>query len=70
MSEWQPITSAPLSEDVLLGWWETWPQKKWRYEAGWAGRKNSFPGTGVSNGYLHGQATHWMPLPAPPSAAP
>ena len=63
---WLPIETAPLDEDILLAWFETWPAPAWKIESGWAGRKNSCLGN-ASNGWLHGYATHWMPLPAPPA---
>jgi hypothetical protein len=67
--EWRKIESAPLDEEILLAWLETWPEKRWRFEAGIAGKSNRCPReTGYSDGWLHGSATHWIPLPAPPTA--
>jgi hypothetical protein len=59
--DWQPIDTAPLDEDVLLGWWRTWPERIWECAAGLAGC--------TRGRWRHGQATHWMRLPAPPHNA-
>jgi hypothetical protein len=56
---WQPIETAPLDTDILLGWWITWPETVWETESAWAG--------GLLGCWRHGRATHWMPLPAPPA---
>ena len=59
---WQPISTAPHEVEVLLGW-EEW-DGAWKTEvsvATWGWRKGT-----VSRMSQHGQATHWMPLPAPP----
>lgn len=58
---WQPISTAPLNENLILSWYEDWPYPRWVIEVNFAGRDNK-PGCG----YLHSYATHWMPLPAPP----
>lgn len=58
---WRPIETAPLNENLILGWYESWPRRHWTTQVAWAGRDNK-PGCG----YLHGYATHWMPLPEPP----
>ena len=67
---WQDITTAPMDTDVMLGWWVTWPECEWKVEYSWAGKSNSCP-PGISNAWLHGQATHWCAptLPEPPRAA-
>jgi hypothetical protein len=69
-TEWLPIETAPLDRDVMLGWWVIWPEREWKVEYGWAGKSNSCP-PGISNAWLHGQATHWFSpqLPAPPEAS-
>lgn len=51
---------VPLDTDLLLAWWDQWSEA-WKIEANYAGSE--------SGGWRHGRATHWMPLPAPPSAA-
>ena len=58
LRKWRPIDTAPRDADVLLGWWQDWPERQWECAAGLAGS--------TKGGWLHGQATHWMPLPAPP----
>ena len=63
---WRPIETAPLDAIILLGWWEEWPAKQWCYAASIAGHENDKP-PGMSNGWRHGYATHWMPLPEPPA---
>ncbi len=61
---WRPIETAPKdSTPVLLGWYETWPKLEWVTESAAAGNADiARRGTG----YLHGYATHWIPLPKPP----
>lgn len=56
---WRPIETAPKDTDVLLGWWRSWPERQWESASGLAGS--------TKGGWLHGQATHWQPLPAPPA---
>jgi hypothetical protein len=58
---WMPIETAPRDEDLLLGWWQEWPERRWECAAGLAGS--------TRGGWLHGQATHWQRLPGPPGAA-
>ena len=65
--QWQDISTAPHGEIVLLGWWtpDGLGNSNWDCEvacASWGWRTGS-----ISNMSRHGQATHWMPLPAPPS---
>lgn len=50
---------VPLDTDLLLAWWDEWSEA-WKIEANYAGSERG--------GWRHGRATHWMPLPAPPSA--
>jgi hypothetical protein len=62
--EWQPIETAPHEVNVLLAWVDSTFPEQWKMEAGmasWGWRRD-----GISNMSEHGQATHWMPLPAPP----
>ena len=71
MSEWQPIETAPKDQDVLLGWWWTeyvsTPRRVWTSEVGWAFSSNKCSKkSGYSNAWMHGNATHWMPLPDAP----
>jgi hypothetical protein len=66
MSEWQPIETAPMDVDVILGWWESWPGgHQWRQVIAWASSSNP---RSPSNTRRIGKATHWMPIPAPPGA--
>ena len=61
---WRGIESAPHDVEVLLGW-NHWRDDYWVMEAGkasWGSRSEG----GYSNMSRHGDATHWMPLPAPP----
>lgn len=66
LTEWRPIDEdTPMDINLQLGWMEEWPEKRWRQEIKLAGHKNDKP-PGMSNGWRHGQATHWLPLtPAP-----
>ncbi len=64
MTTWQDIGTAPHEVNVLLAYWDEM-MNRWQMEAGmasWGWRRD-----GVSNMSRHGQATHWMPLPSPPS---
>jgi hypothetical protein len=62
--KWRPIETAPKdSTPVLLGWYETWPNLEWITESAAAGNSDI---ARQGAGYLHGYATHWMPLPKPP----
>lgn len=65
MNGWRLIEDAPLDgTKLLLGWWRTWPKTLWETEVAPAGNVDiAIRGTG----YLHGFATHWMPLPGPPT---
>lgn len=60
MSHWLDIETAPLDEDVIIGWWQEWPIAEWRTAIGYAGSK--------SGRWLSSQATHWLPLTALPLA--
>ena len=51
---------VPLDTDLLLAWWDEW-SGAWEIEANHAGSERG--------GWRHGRATHWMPLPPPPSEA-
>ena len=67
MSEWKPIDTAPHGELVLL-WVPATQRTIAEMEVGaasWGWRSG-----GISNMSYHGRATHWMPLPAPPSPPP
>lgn len=55
---WMPIATAPMNTELLLGWFREWPERAWQCSAGLAGS--------TKGGWLHGQATHWQPLPEPP----
>ena len=58
------INPPPANEVVLMCWyhghWEVWEYEAGCYETG---QRIG----GYSNVHLHGQATHWRPLPAPPA---
>lgn len=57
--QWQPIETAPRDVEVLLGWVSTWPTPAWQVAAGLAGS--------TKGGWIHGNATHWRPLPEQPA---
>ena len=67
---WRPIETAPKDEDILLGWWQTWPDRVWKQKVGWAAASNTCGHPQVSNAWFDGEATHWMPLPEPPIKEP
>jgi hypothetical protein len=54
---WRDIDTAIPDKDVLLGWYDF--QNVWQTESGMA--------ICTRGGWKHGQATHWMRLPAPPA---
>jgi hypothetical protein len=58
MSEWQPIETAPADVDVLMGYWQEWPERKWVYVLDYA--------QDTKGHWLKNHVTHWMPLPEPP----
>lgn len=53
--DWQSIDTAPKDTNVLMAWRY---DGVWEIKSGWAGS--------TRGGWLDGQATHWLPLPAPP----
>jgi hypothetical protein len=59
---WMPIETAPRDEELLLGWWQKWPELRWEWASGLAGS--------TKGGWLHGNATHWQRLPSPPLSRP
>ena len=59
-ARWQPIETAPVGKDVLLYCPERGLTNEERIELGWADS---------GRGSHHAWATHWMPLPEPPSTA-
>lgn len=63
--KWQPIETAPNQTLCLLTWYD-FTFDEWDCEVAMAsyGKRNS---AGYSNRSYHGRATHWMPLPVPPS---
>lgn len=70
---WRPIETAPGGVNLLLGWWDTMPhlpEPRWCIDVDWAYSPNTMPRhSGLSNGFAHGRATHWLPLtvlPEPP----
>ena len=58
--------TAPTNEVVLLAWLEVWPKIEWKIETGFARHGEERNKSGISSISIHGQATHWMPLPDPP----
>ena len=69
MTDWQPIETAPHETPVLL---YSPPDHFGRstIEVGLASAGRTWPAPGggtFSNRTWHGYATHWMPLPPPPT---
>lgn len=60
---WQPIETAPHETLVVLGWYEG---HVWKQEIALASAGNRYP-NGYSDRWQHGRASHWRPLPAPPT---
>lgn len=63
---WMPIETAPHEKLCVLGWLEG---GVWKQEIDVASAGQRWP-NGYSNRWFHGQATHWMRLPAPPTPQP
>ncbi len=66
--KWHVADEAPHEKNVLMAWPDETIPGGWRYEAGmvsWGWRRD-----GVSNMSRHGLATHFIPLPAPPTEEP
>jgi hypothetical protein len=63
---WLPIETAPKDADALLLWGDGWGVQPgyWDHEVGWLACETQ----GLTGGKFK-EATHWMALPAPPSAA-
>jgi len=61
--EWQPVSTAPHDEVVLL-YWQDWQGFHYMEATRFSTGERS--PNGYSNRSEHGYATHWMPLPAPP----
>lgn len=67
--EWLPIESAPKDDtDILVGGWY---EPEDGSAPAWVNRISSYLDKGWRRGFRHRNgaywATHWMPLPAPPS---
>lgn len=62
---WRLVETAPHETYVLLGWWD---EGKWNCATGFASQ--GWRRGGVSTMSMHGQATHWRPLPAGPEQKP
>ena len=70
MASWQPIETCPPATPVLAYIPDV--REKDRIQVGWwnmSGNKHPIWvfGGGARFGFDVGEATHWMPLPAPPS---
>lgn len=66
LSPWLPIESAPRDGTVvMLGYLPNWRMDRLVYEGRWCAEQQCW--TSVNGFQLHTDATHWMPLPAPPA---
>lgn len=74
MSEWQPIETAPKDERAILVFDTDYGvvTAKWRYDDQWGGVWGSEnyiqDGSIYDDALIAHKATHWMPLPDPPTA--
>jgi hypothetical protein len=73
--QWQPIETAPKNRTPVLVWWDSrivgearYIPEEDTYDFGWWWA-NEGPGDAFA-ARLSPEPTHWMPLPAPPGAAP
>lgn len=63
---WQPITTAPLDQRVLIGWFEVTGQDSMTV-AFWHSTRKAWCNTWMAfSSDKDQQPTHWMPLPDPP----
>ena len=69
-ARWQPIETAPMDgTTILLGLpvcGNLWAEDRRVYEGRWHEREGTW--TSINGFILFSVATHWMPLPEPPSA--
>jgi hypothetical protein len=70
--DWQPIETAPENVPVELGWWDSYGGKAenlfWRSGPGIV-RRGIFTGRKRAVEFGRDHASHWRPLPPPPSGA-
>ena len=65
MSDWQPIETAPTGVTVRLGRWDVFDgHLRWREREGVAFKRVFWLWRARADDWMN--ATHWMPLPAPP----
>jgi hypothetical protein len=62
MSEWQPIETAPGDEETAVLLWIGG-----QYAVGLTWRRRDGTVMGKASMFGNEKATHWMPLPPPPS---
>ena len=64
---WQLIASAPKDKVILLGYEPHWRLDCERrvFEGLWCDRQRTW--TSVNRFVIHSNATHWQPLPEPPT---
>jgi hypothetical protein len=66
LARWQSIYTAPRDGTIiLLGYTPTKRLDRQVYEGRWGDAQGVW--TSVNGFIIHRDATHWMPLPAPPS---
>ncbi len=69
MTQWQPIESAPRQYGVIPLWITTWPEMECTPDCRVAIGHVNEDGTVSDYGRdMTGTASHWMPLPEPPTA--
>lgn len=68
MSAWRPIATAPKDESPILLGYLPHPRlfgSRRTYEGRWNEAQQAW--TSVNGFLVHSLATHWQPLPPPPS---
>lgn len=64
-SAWHPIETAPKDGTIVLGWEPRASKWKIKFMVYHRTRDGGYWTNAVNTGSV--EATHWMPLPAPPS---
>ena len=64
---WQPIETAPKDGERIDVWFELGSHAARWPNVFWDSRRERWTSGPTDQGIIHWNATHWMPLPAPPA---